>query len=236
MDPERIEQLINAAIDGESSVEENPASSASLIDEPDYKKLSAAIREQDSLLCAAFASRRQAAAALADRVVSSIQTTTPRPASRVLAWLPLLIAAAAGFLLAVILFRPWERAIERPRDVASRGSAAADIVPVAHLTVATGPVDVARPNNSAMFTCPTGGPIQPGADVCTGPQTRCELATTDGSAVRLDRDTKVKFDQPRAISLQQGELWSSISPDKKPFEVKAPQATVTCSDGKFDLQ
>src|SRR5436853_255550 len=83
--------------------------------------------------------------------------------------------------------------------------APAEIIPVAHLTVATGPVDVAPPNRLAMFTCPTGGPIQPGADVSTGPQSRCELSTTDGCDVRLDRSTKVKFDDPRAISLERGE-------------------------------
>jgi ferric-dicitrate binding protein FerR (iron transport regulator) len=236
MEPERLETLINAAVDGEASAADKAALSGAQADDAGLQKLDAAVRERHALLKAAFAPRREAAAALAERVIGSLPTAVPRPASRALSWLALLLAAAAGFLLAVILFRPWERQSRTASEVATGGPEAPQVVPVAYLTVATGPVDVAPPNQRLMFTCPTGGPIEPGADVCTGPQSRCELSTTDGSAVRLDRSTKVKFNEPRAISLEQGELWSCVSRGKEPFAVKSPQATVTSNDGKFDLQ
>ena len=257
MEPERLEQLINAAIDGEDIPADEEQLSGETADDAAVGKLEAAVREQDGLLKAAFAARRNAARALADRAVASLpeasQGSPKRKrgseaislahasgfrayiGSRAVGWLPLLLAAAAGFLLAVVLFRPWERPLPHASDVAASGSAPAEIIPVAHLTVATGPVDVAPPNRLAMFTCPTGGPIQPGADVSTGPQSRCELSTTDGCDVRLDRSTKVKFDDPRAISLERGELWSSVTHSKEPFAVKCSQATVTSNDGKFDL-
>jgi ferric-dicitrate binding protein FerR (iron transport regulator) len=236
MEPERIEELINAAIDGETSPANDAGRPAGPADDAAVQRLDTVVREQDALLRAAFAPRRQTAAAMAERVVESLSALAPPRKSRVLGWLPLLLAAAAGFLLALILFRPWERAKERLREVATIGSAAPEIVPVAHLTVATGPVNVARPNQIAQFACPTGGPIESGADVTTGSQTRCELATTDGCDVRLDCGTKVKFDQPRAISVEQGELWSCVTRGKEPFAVKSPHATVTSNEGKFDLQ
>ncbi|HEY2147582.1 MAG TPA: FecR domain-containing protein, partial [Pirellulales bacterium] len=258
MEPERLEQLINAAIDGENIAADEEQLSGETADDAAAGKLEAAVREQDGLLKAAFAARRDAARALADRAVASLPEAASHGSpkrkrgseaislahasgfrayvgSRAVGWLPLLLAAAAGFLLAVVLFRPWERPLPHASDVAASGSTPAEIIPVAHLTVATGPVDVAPPNRLAMFTCPTGGPIQPGADVSTGPQSRCEFSTTDGCDVRLDRSTKVKFDEPRAISLEQGELWSSVSRSKEPFAVKCSQATVTSNDGKFDL-
>ncbi len=237
MEPERIEELINAAIDGESTPADGSANRQSLAGEAGLESLEAAIRGQDGLLRAAFASRRAAGDAVAERVFASLAppptaAAGPSRAARLWGLLPILLSLAAGFLFAVVLFRPWEKSshstVVGPTPLA--------VATVAHLTVATGPVDVASLSQRIPFTCPAGGPIESGAAVSTGSQSRCELATTDGSAVRLDIDTKVNFEHSRTISMQQGQVWSCVAPGKEPFAVKSPQATVTANDGCFDLE
>jgi ferric-dicitrate binding protein FerR (iron transport regulator) len=232
MDPERLEELINAGIDGEANPADRAGLADSLANDPGIQSLAADIRDQDDLLQQAFASRRRAAETLAERVIGSLApaATAPR-GSRWRHWLPMLLAAAAGFLLAVVLFRPWDKS----GDMTLGGSGNTTTPPVAHLTLATGPVHVSRANQLSPLLCPTGGPIESGTNVSTGPGARCELSTADGSAVRLDADTKLKFERPRAISMEQGELWSCVTRSAEPFAVKSSQATVSSNEGKFDL-
>lgn len=233
MERERIEQLLNAALDGETAPADDAALREALASDAELEKLRSSVRSQDAALRAAFAARRDAADALAERVSGAIGSLAPVAVAAprltgLRRLLPMLLSVAAGFLLAVVLFRPWEKA----GDVAGAGM---NSPPVAHLVVATGPVNVAPMSKLPSFTCPTGGPIESGADVSTGPKSRCEFSTADGSAVRLDAGTKVKFEQSRAITMEQGELWSNVAKSNQPFAVKSPQATVTSSDGQFDL-
>jgi cobalt-zinc-cadmium efflux system protein len=57
-----------------------------------------------------FVDRRRAAGALAERVNRHLREESPRQIIK--RWLPLLLAAAAGFLVAVVLFQPWRRTRE----------------------------------------------------------------------------------------------------------------------------
>jgi ferric-dicitrate binding protein FerR (iron transport regulator) len=232
MDPEWIEELINAAVDGEVDAADEAALADSVANDAESRALETSVRRQDALLRQAFAPGRLAAESLAERVIGSLAPAAAAPrVSQWWSWLTLLLAAAAGFLVAVILFKPWQK----PGELALDRSGIPAAPPIAHLTVATGPVHVARADQHSPFLCPSGGPIESGANVSTGPQARCEFSTVDGSAVRLDADTKVKFDRPRAISMEQGELWSCVTRSTEPFAVKSSQGTVTSNEGKFDL-
>src|ERR1700704_352138 len=110
MDPERLEEIINAGIDGQADPADRAVLADSLAKDAESRSLAADIREQDELLRQAFASRRRGAETLARAGVGSPApaATAPR-GSRWRHWLPMLLAAAAGFLLAVVLFRPWDK-------------------------------------------------------------------------------------------------------------------------------
>src|SRR5213076_3361897 len=101
-------------------------------------------------------------------------------------WGQVCLSLAAGFLLAVALFRPWQSNVEPPDLVTRPG-------PVAHLAVASGPIDVLPIDEMEVFKCPTGGPIERDSVVRTGPTERCEIAMENGNALRLDCNTEVKL-------------------------------------------
>jgi len=130
------------------------------------------------------------------------------------------LAAAAGFALAVLLFRPWH-APPAPVVVVTPA-------PVAHLSLATGQVDIRPAGAKEFFACPTGGAIAPGACVRTGPKVRCELKMADGSEVRLNDQTEVTVRSPRQVELASGQVFSAVakSPTGEQFIVRAAPADV----------
>jgi hypothetical protein len=162
----------------------------------------------DAELRAAFAPRRQAAERLAERVLSEWRASpeamivAPARGTPKLAWGQALMAVAAGFLLAVILFRPW-------RVTPAEQAAIPAPEPIARLAAATGPVEMKAWSELEFFGCPTSTPIAKDATVRTGPSARCEIALDDGNAVRLDRDTEVTLHGADVVEVSRGRLWSA---------------------------
>ena len=56
---------------------------------------------------------------------------------------------------------------------------------------------------------------------------RCEFHTPDGSEVRLNGDTEVRFETPRHLGLTRGQVMATVMTDPAPFEVEVARATVT---------
>src|SRR6266853_2032887 len=63
-------------------------------------------RLQDANLRRIFATRRQASTTVAERAIAHLRAR-PARLRRHLPWLTVVLSAAAGFLIAVLLFRPW---------------------------------------------------------------------------------------------------------------------------------
>src|SRR5687768_6045783 len=127
-DCERALNLLSARLDDEAP---EGAADAAALDEhlarcADCRAAAEAMHHQHEDLVRAFAPRRAAAAAVAERVISQLaqqpsrMTPSPRPRGEGRGegpvsrspghrWLPLFAAAAAGFILAALLFRPWQR-------------------------------------------------------------------------------------------------------------------------------
>jgi ferric-dicitrate binding protein FerR (iron transport regulator) len=187
---------------------------------------------QDADLVRAFLARRQAAEVVSRRALERLRAEAHPPRVR-RAWSSLATAAAAGFLLAVGLLRPWQG----PREVAPMLIER----PIARMALATGPTEVrppkgARPGPIPWFACPESSPIEPGACVRTGPQGYCELDTPDGSQLRLNTETEVRLKEPRQVDMARGELWSSVADDAAPFEVHTADAQISARRAKFDLR
>src|SRR5207248_3265153 len=101
-------------------------------------------------------------------------------------WLPVLLAAAAGFVIAFVLFhRPPDVHLGQPivQDSTTQPTTTTTATtqpapaPVARLALATGKVLFCCPGNSGWSPMPTGGEVPPGTRVRTGPDVRCEFQT-----------------------------------------------------------
>jgi ferric-dicitrate binding protein FerR (iron transport regulator) len=201
---------------------------------PDCQAAAADLARLDADLRRAFAPRRAAAAAVAARVVEQFQPVSPR---RI--WVRsvgvAMVAAAAGFLLAVAIFRPWERRVSPPvgppRDVAKAPPVRSE--PPIQLAVATGAVEVEA--KDGWHPLATGGELAIGCGVRTPPSVRCEFRTPDGSDVRLNGGTQIVFRGPRRVQLVRGQVWSTVAPAAEPYRVESPVATVTALGTQFDL-
>src|SRR5690348_7140412 len=105
MDCEQALALLHAHMDRELQPEDRPRLEAHLRDCATCWANADAYRLQDADLRRAFARRRQASAAVADRVIMHLRANG-RPRTRAFPWLAVVLSAAAGFLIAVLLFRP----------------------------------------------------------------------------------------------------------------------------------
>ena len=225
-------ELLNGWIDGQLPAGDAALLEAHLSDCAECRSLAEGLRIQDAELRRAFQPQRQAAQQVASRVLHALdQDSRPVPRRAPLARFgfgALILAAAAGFLLAVILFRPWQRqplafqpreSIPAPQDEPPNSQP-----PIAHLVVATGDVEM-RPSPLAdwqafpalkTFTCPSGSEVRTGDDVL------CELETTGGCVIRLNEGTEVTIASPTTVAIRRGELWCS-SPENVSLKIVAQE-------------
>src|SRR5438067_13422929 len=113
MDCEQALALLMANLDRETQADERARLRAHLQECATCRASADAFRLQDADLRRLFAPRRRAAAGVADRVIAQL-AASPVARRRFLPWLPILVSAAAGFLFAVLVFRPWEKGAEPP--------------------------------------------------------------------------------------------------------------------------
>jgi len=236
MDCSAALNLYNAWLDGELDRGELTALEAHLAGCGDCRAAADALKLEDADLRRAFAPRRQAADTIARRAMEQLRCEVRPPRVR-RAWPSLATAAAAGFLLAVAVLRPWQG----PREAAPLLVEGPSERPIARLALATGATEMCPPGGSdsgelAWYACPESSAIEPGACVRTGALGCCELDTTDGSQIRLNTDTEVRLKQPRQLDMAHGELWSSVADDGAPFEIHTADADISARRAKFDLR
>jgi ferric-dicitrate binding protein FerR (iron transport regulator) len=224
---EEVLNQLNARADGELMAEDSAALDQHLAECSQCHAAAEGSSTIDTDLRRAFVPHRDAAARLAENTVATLRASAsgssavaPRLANdpRV-NWAQVLMSLAAGFLLAVALFRPWESKFEPPDVVTQPG-------PVAHLAVASGPIDVLPVDQLEVFKCPEGGPIAHDSVVRTGPTERCEIAMQNGNALRLDCNTEVKLNKSDVVEVNRGRLWSYSLPGRKGLEIRSAGGTI----------
>jgi ferric-dicitrate binding protein FerR (iron transport regulator) len=221
---------LNARADSELPAEEAAALDAHLAECAECLADSEQLASINAELRRAFVPRREAAARMAERVAVAIGASTanvppalPIARPQRIAWKHVLAGLAAGFLLAVTLFRPWQ-----PRSVERDSLPSFD--PIARLAVASGPVEVLPASQLEVFTCPPGGSIERDSTVRTGPSARCELSLDDGNALRLDCNTEVTLHGSEVIEVNRGRLYSCSPPDRKGSEIQSGGGTILPSE------
>ncbi len=122
----------------------------------------------------------------------------PAPAPRV-AWGQVIIGLAAGFFLALMLWRPWQLPVPMT-------AALPPARPIARMELAWGPVEMKSASEIPFFACPTNAPLPRDSVVRTGPDARCEIALDDGNALRLDCNTEVTLRESEVVEVNRGRL------------------------------
>lgn len=220
--------LISARIDGELAAEDRRRLEAHLGECADCGATAEAMQLQDAQLLRGFAPHRKTAAAIADRVSERLSPAT-RPIWTW--WIPVLTSAAAGFLLAALILRPWQKSA-RPTPPVQTVQA----LPIGRLDVATGAVELLPPGKDDWEQMVTGGTVVPGSRLRTAPGVRCELAMSDGSEVRINEQSEIWLKGMREIDLARGQVFSLVAKHPQAFQVAAAGSTITALGTRFDVE
>ncbi|MEX2318050.1 MAG: zf-HC2 domain-containing protein [Pirellulales bacterium] len=211
---------LNARADGELQPEDAAEIEAHLAECDECRSEAETIDAIVAELRQAFVPRREAAARLAEGAAAAVRVAAVAPASVAtrpaaaprFAWAQILAGLAAGFLLAVTLFRPWQPLVVASSEAQRRNT-------YARMTVASAPVEVWTTPQDA-YRCPSGGEIKRDSIVRTGPDDRCEISLLNGNALRLDCNTEVRLLDSDVIEVNRGRLSSVSPPGGKGLEIK----------------
>jgi hypothetical protein len=236
MDCQQALALLLAHMDRELQPEDRPRLEAHFRECERCRASAEVYRSQDADLRRAFAPRRQASAAVAERTIARLrlQGSHASRAPRGSSWWTVILAAAAGFLVAVLLFRPWS---QRPQLARDSNISAPETVRLALATNAKEGCEFLAPGETTWRVLQLGGEIVLGSRVRTKPEVRCEFRTRDGSELRVNGDTELVFAERRRIQLDKGQIQilARVVEAAAPFQVGIPQATITSLGTEFDL-
>jgi anti-sigma factor RsiW len=239
VDCEQAANLIFARIDDELAAADEAALDAHLAECAACRATLEAAALQDAAMVRAFASGRDAAAALARRVEHQVSTFAPAPLVAAAApdrvrhgltrWAGWMAAAAAGFVVAVIVTRPsnpsptaqWTQ----PQISVQPAVQAAD--PIAHLAFTSGEVFACPSDDKPWQPIAPGDALAPGAKVRTADAAKCELTLPGGSRLRLNSGTELRLAAARDVHLAGGQIFSAVAPDAAPLRIAAGDANVT---------
>lgn len=227
MDCRQAIELIGSSADGELKDDEQTALELHLAGCAECRTMADAMLLADAELRRAFAPGRKAAERLAERVISQLQCETRAASPSPMRRGALLAAAAAGFLFAVGVFRPWQRNLPpAPQHFDAF---------IARVALATGEPEVLPPETASWAACSPAATIETGSCVRTAPNVRCELDTPTGCQLRLDGDTEIKFNEPQHVELLRGQIWSNIGETGQTIDVKQAGATVAARQAQFAI-
>lgn len=234
MDCEQIQNQLSALVDRQLDAESAVAVEAHLADCEICRAQKESLMSLDASLSRVFAPQRSGADRIADGVLDQLSAADPeQPGGRisnnadrpVASWrrgLGYLIAVAAGFLLAVLWYRPGDSLPDPGAQIAD-GSAEdspievplSEATPVALLVHTTGELLYRPPAvdqwqavdqvSLQTFACPSEGSVK------TQPGALCELETTGGSRIRLNESSEVAFRSEDLLELKQGQIWCRAS-------------------------
>jgi ferric-dicitrate binding protein FerR (iron transport regulator) len=227
---------LSAHLDGELEPDEARTLETHLESCETCRKKLALLREQDRELADAFSPLRARTTELAERAVARLRAESPRQATPPgSGWFRTGIAAAAGFLLAALIFqgRPSAPPLPvRPTPTLAPGPVES---PIAHLALATGAIVWRAAGDPDWQPLATGAALGPGACVKTLGGAKGSLDCACGSEVRLNGETEVQLPAPRRVALRRGEIFTHVAHDPVRFAVDTDQARIEALGTTLDI-
>jgi ferric-dicitrate binding protein FerR (iron transport regulator) len=262
LDCRQVQDLLSHWLDGELEADAVGALESHLAECDACRRETGDARRKHEQLQAAFSPRRAAARQVADSVVAALPAEKPlsggvatsNRSSVIRRSVHLLLAAAAGFLVAVLLFRPWEQTTVDGRraavndgktngtDANLNGSdfsihpAVAGEHDIARLSLATGSVEYAPKAGADFFACPEDATFESGAVLRTPASTRCEVNLEESVRVRLNETTEMRLAGRRRLELIRGRLWLEVRSASEPYTVKAGKLTISAENATLDCR
>lgn len=218
-----ILERLSACIDGELEAAERAAVESHVASCASCAEALKATRAVDGSLDDAFAPLRERREAVTARALDAVRRETNPP--NVTGFFKVLLAAAAGFLLAALIFRPWGRPAS-PRADEPRET-------IARLEIATGEVEVKM--GGAWAVLATGAEIPRGASVRTSSRSKASFVSNDGSEIRLNGGTEMTFSEDRKVQLAGGQIFTAVQPAKRTFEVATDDGVIKALGTKLDI-
>jgi ferric-dicitrate binding protein FerR (iron transport regulator) len=262
LDCRQTQDSLGRWLDGELEADVVAALECHLVECDACRRQADQVRRKHEQLQAAFAPRRAAARQVANAVVAALPKEKPPSGGMVTSSRPtvvrrtvhLLLAAAAGFLVALLLFRPWEQAAvdgrraevndgktngtdanPNSRDFTIRPAAAGEN-DIAQLSLATGSVEYAPKAGADFFACPEDATFESGAVLRTPASTRCEVNLEGAVRVRLNETTEMRLAGRRRLELIRGRLWLEVRSASEPYTVKTDKLTITAENATLDCR
>ncbi len=224
---------LSAWLDGEQEGEAAAQTDAHLSACADCAAALQDLVRQEAKLRRLFAEDRGVGERIAERVLAAPDIAPHRPER--FAWfqlVPIALALAAGFLLAILL--PWPRAqIAVAPSASSTPTATHPAEPAgAQLALATGGGVVEVKDARGWRPMPTGEVAPVGCSIRTPEMVTCELKLP-GVAMRLNGGTEIQLVSHQKVQLGRGQMWANVNAPK-PFEVAGPTAAVSAKSCRFD--
>ncbi len=247
MNCEAAENLIAAMLAGELPDADRAALDAHLAECAACRELQAEWSRDDEQLRAGFTAWRAASETVAARTIRQLHReqlrTLPAPTNW-RAWPAFLGGLAAGFLLALLVWRPWAAAPDAQRTV-NLGPMPASEAPsnLAPPTVGTksmlasvvGNVEVLADQQGAWKAAVAGEEVPLGASIRTASDGLCEFTCPDGNTARMNVDTQVNVRQGSELELVRGQVWAGSQPGDEVC-VKTPDGAVLAQGGAVDVR
>lgn len=196
------------------------------------------LRDLDDALKTTFAPARERAVLRCNPIIAPLPTARDdsRPSHVVRRQWPVwLVAATAGFLLALIVFPPGKRETTRPEPIVKLPDDSRS-EPKTRLALAVGDVQSHTLPTSLWTSCPIDATIETDASIRTTPGARGELDLGSGCLIRLNEDTTVTLGNDGTVRLREGQLWCETSEVERTIELAVAAASVTGSNARFDVR
>ncbi|MDZ4783088.1 MAG: zf-HC2 domain-containing protein [Planctomycetia bacterium] len=247
MNCEAAENLIAALLAGELPDADCAALDAHLATCEACRELQAEWSRDDEQLRAGFTAWRAASETVAARTIRQLhreQLRTSPAATNSRVWPAFLGGLAAGFLLALLVWRPWAEtpAVQQtvnlgpvPAPDAPSNAPPPTVAAKTVLASVVGNVEVLADQQGAWTAAVAGQEVPLGASIRTASDGLCEFTCPDGNTARMNVDTQVDVRQGSELELVRGQVWAGTQPGDE-ICVKTTDGAVLAQGGAVDVR
>ena len=229
-----VNELLSMWVDGEASSSDSIAIEHHLSECDECKATADSVRTLDKSMKSAFASDRMRGNFVANAAIQELEKSSDQTNLDSKPWFgrfsSVVIATAAGFLIAVLIFQPWKPPrkviIEKFIEIEPDNSKPPIFTPpVARLINSIGEIEFRSPKSNRWQAVSGDETLAYSKDtsIRTSNDVKCELITSDDCVLRLDGGTEVTFKSGSQVEIARGQMWCRASNDV-PFEVNVVDA------------